>query len=36
MALENFINSILCDNGTGPCILYYLETYPSQTKMVGL
>jgi len=35
MALENSNNSVLCDNGTGPGILYYLETDTSRRKMVG-
>lgn len=35
MALENFNNSVLFDNGIGPYILYYLETDSSRAKMVG-
>jgi hypothetical protein len=36
MALENFDHSVLCDNGTGLGILYYLETDTSRSEMVGL
>jgi len=35
MAMENSDDSVLCDNGTGPGILYCLETDTSRTKMVG-
>ncbi len=35
MAMEDLNISDLCDNGTGPGILYYLETGTSRTKMVG-
>jgi hypothetical protein len=34
MALENITISVLCDNGDGPCNLYYLETGPSGEKVV--
>ena len=34
MALENIIISVLCDNGVGPCNLYYMETGPSWEKVV--
>jgi len=35
MALENIDISDLRDNGTGPCVLYYLEADSSRSKMVG-
>ncbi len=35
MAMENFNISDLCDDGGGLGIIYYLETDPSRTKMVG-
>jgi hypothetical protein len=34
MALENTIISDLCDNGDGPCDLYYMETGSSRKKAV--
>lgn len=36
MAMENFDISGYSDNGTGPCIVYYLESDPSRRKMVVL
>lgn len=34
MALEDIIISVLCDNGDGPCNLYYMETGTSRQKVV--
>ena len=36
MALEDINISDYSNNGTGPCILYYLETDPFRKEMVGL
>lgn len=36
MALDNFNNSDLRDDGTGFNFLYHLETNPSREKMVEL
>jgi hypothetical protein len=36
VAMEDFIVSILRDDGINPFILYHLETEPSRPKMVRL